>query len=67
MRPRDDEQYRHECECRDWIRRGYINPAKMAELRQRLQEKRGGKAADRVIKGVEDMLKYPRPSEAKEN
>jgi len=37
------------CEARDWLRRGYSTPAKVAELEQLITSKRGAAAAARLV------------------
>lgn len=54
------EQHRHECECRDWLRRGYTTPEKINRLRERIETKRGKEAADRLIEGMRTEYKRMR-------
>jgi len=43
------EQHRRECEARNWLRRGYSDRASVDELRKRITEKRGSRAADELV------------------
>jgi len=49
MEPDEVERFRHEAEARDWIRRGYDTPEKIAELKFKITAKRGKQAADRLV------------------
>lgn len=44
-----DRQHMHECEARHWLRQGYTNEDKVAELREKITAKRGAAAAERLI------------------
>lgn len=44
----ETEQFRLECEARDWLRRGYTTPQRVDELMERVSAKRGGAAAERL-------------------
>jgi hypothetical protein len=43
------EQFRHECEARYWLRKGYTSPARIKELTELIRPKRGQAATDRLI------------------
>ncbi len=43
------EQHRHECEAREWLKRGYGTKAKIRELREIIRKKRGIEAAESLI------------------
>jgi len=43
------EDYRRECEAREWIKRGYSTPARIKQLRKRITDQRGADAADELI------------------
>ena len=49
MEPDEVDQYRRECEARDWLARGYDTPAKIAELKFKITAKRGKRAADELV------------------
>lgn len=42
-------QHLLECEARHWLRRGYITPEKVAELKAELVKKRGAAAVERLV------------------
>lgn len=46
--PRGDcsEQFRRECEARDWLRRGYTTHARVDELMARIEKHRGAEAVE---------------------
>lgn len=57
MSDTSSEQWRHECECRDWIRDGYTTKARVDDLIRRISAKRGRKAAERVREGMREQYK----------
>ncbi|KAF1719779.1 DUF7696 family protein [Pseudoxanthomonas wuyuanensis] len=42
------EAHRRACEARTWLREGYVTEAKVAELMQRISDKRGCAAANEL-------------------
>jgi len=54
-------QIRLECEAREWLRKGYVNDGKIAELRAWLSKHRGPAAIDKVI--IEMRRQWQRRSE----
>ena len=44
------EQHRHECEARDWLRRGYTTGLKVESLGRLITSKRGKEAWDRLYR-----------------
>ena len=57
MEPDEVEAYRAECEARDWLRRGYDTPEKIAELKFKITAKRGKQAADRLVEEMRRQWK----------
>lgn len=51
------EQHRHECEAREWLRRGYTTQAKVKELQQRISKRRGADAATRLVEEMREQWK----------
>ena len=47
--PDTHQRQLQECEARDWLRRGYSTPTKVAELEQLITSKRGAAAAARLV------------------
>ncbi|AQZ95435.1 hypothetical protein ACFSB1_00345 [Halopseudomonas phragmitis] len=45
----DQARHRHECEARDWLRRGYTTPDRIDELKKLITSKRGSAAAEALI------------------
>lgn len=43
-----DEQWRLECEAREWLKRGYTSKAKVDELIAEIAKKRGKDAAEKL-------------------
>jgi hypothetical protein len=54
------EEWRHICECRYWLRRGYTSPAKVETLRMKVAEKRGAEAAARLVQGMRQQWRVIR-------
>lgn len=52
-----DEQYRHECEVRDWISRTKGNHSELKRILDGVQRKRGKPAADRLRKDIWKQIK----------
>jgi len=50
------EAWRHECECREWIRRGIDTPPKVLDLCLRVHDKRSTRAVFKLGVGLLDML-----------
>lgn len=53
----DEEQRRHEAECRDWIRRTNGDHNKLRAALSGIEKKRGKYEAERVRKTIWQMLK----------
>lgn len=49
MASADNLQELLEAEARTWIRKGYISPERIQELRALISSKRGAQAADKLI------------------
>ena len=49
------EQHRRECEAREWLRRGYIKTADVNRLMEKIEEKRGKAAADRLWNDMKEQ------------
>ncbi|BBP86036.1 hypothetical protein PHLH8_56780 [Pseudomonas sp. Pc102] len=49
MVDQDERQHMLECEARHWLRRGYITPEKVAELKAELEKKRGAAAVEKLV------------------
>lgn len=45
----DQAMHRHQCEAREWLRRGYTTPDKIDELKKLITSKRGSAAAEALI------------------
>lgn len=48
------EEYRHQCECREWLRLGYTTKDKVDGLMQRIAKRRGEAAAEKLRQGMRD-------------
>lgn len=46
---KDSDHYRHQCEAREWLRRGYTTADKIEELKKLITSKRGSAAAEALI------------------
>lgn len=46
------EEWRHECECRDWLARGFTSREKVDQLMGRISARRGLAAAKRLREGM---------------
>ena len=55
--PDEVEQFRHECEAREWLRRGYNTKEKIRVLRVAIAKHRGEAAADRLIEEMRRQWK----------
>lgn len=62
MTDTSSEAWRHECECRDWLRRGFTSRQEVDALIQRIAKIRGQKAAERLRAGMRE--EYARLQEA---
>lgn len=60
------EKHRLFCELRHWIRLGYRNKDKYAELEKRISKKRGIKSAKLLIKRIEWYLNATTNSSSRE-
>lgn len=56
------EAWRHECECRDWLRRGYTTKAKVDDLIRRVSSRRGREAGERLREGMREEYAKQHPS-----
>lgn len=54
MTDTSSEAWRHECECRDWLRRGYTRKADVDALIGRIAKIRGREAAERLREGMRE-------------
>lgn len=62
MTDTSSEAWRHECECRDWLRRGYTRKADVDALIERITKIRGREAAEKLRAGMRQ--EYARLQEA---
>jgi sarcosine oxidase delta subunit len=46
------EEWRHLCECRDWLRRGVRTAGQMRALKERITKARNAEAAERLHLGM---------------
>jgi hypothetical protein len=58
------EQFRLECEARDWLRRGYDSPSSVDDLMQRIAKLRGQEAADLLREEMRRQWRLQRGAEA---
>ncbi len=45
----DQAMHRHQCEAREWLRRGYTTADKIDELKKLITSKRGSAATEALI------------------
>ncbi|MCC4622217.1 hypothetical protein LL965_19980 [Xanthomonas cassavae CFBP 4642] len=54
------EGFRRACEARHWLRQGYVDAAKVTELRLRIAAQRGYVAADLLVEEMREQWRYRR-------
>ncbi|MDV2451185.1 DUF7696 family protein [Xanthomonas hortorum] len=54
------EAFRRACEARHWIRLGYVDAAKVQELRLRIAAQRGYAAADLLVEEMREQWQHRR-------
>ncbi|MEA9754169.1 hypothetical protein VDG64_03845 [Xanthomonas campestris pv. raphani] len=54
------EGFRRACEARHWLRQGYVDAAKVRELRLRIAAQRGYAAADLLVDAMREQWRRRR-------
>ncbi|MBB5865703.1 hypothetical protein [Xanthomonas sp. 3058] len=54
------EAFRRACEARHWLLLGYVNAAKVRELRLRIAAQRGYAAADLLVEEMREQWRHRR-------
>ncbi|CAD7382895.1 DUF7696 family protein [Xanthomonas arboricola] len=54
------EGFRRACEARHWLRQGYVDAAKVRELRLRIAARRGYAAADLLVEAMREQWRRRR-------
>ncbi|MFB9038213.1 DUF7696 family protein [Xanthomonas arboricola pv. corylina] len=54
------EGFRRICEARHWLRQGYVDAAKVRELRLRIAAQRGYAAADLLVEAMREQWRRRR-------
>ncbi|QDS20800.1 DUF7696 family protein [Xanthomonas citri] len=54
------EGFRRACEARHWLRQGYVDAAKVRELRLRIAAPRGYAAADLLVEAMREQWRRRR-------
>ncbi|AKC81135.1 hypothetical protein XB05_22105 [Xanthomonas arboricola] len=54
------EGFRRACEARHWLRQGYVDAAKVRELRLRIAAQRGYAAADLLVEAMREQWRRRR-------
>ena len=54
------EAYRHQCECRYWLKVTGGNPDRVNELIKRIAGRRGKVAAEKLLNGMREQYKLDR-------